>query len=48
MYEPLVALIDGRTRETSRASASHTAEGAGSHHHRACYEELEGAGSIAA
>jgi len=41
VYEPLVALIDGCARETSRALEPETASRRGDCYHRACYERLQ-------
>jgi len=38
VYEPLVALDDGRARETSLAAEAAHANGHGDCYHRACYD----------
>jgi hypothetical protein len=38
VYEPLVMLLDGRARETSRALEPATADRDGDCYHRACYQ----------
>jgi hypothetical protein len=38
VYEPLVVLVDGRARETSRALEPDTGDQAGAYYHRACYQ----------
>jgi hypothetical protein len=38
VYEPLVAVVDGRARETSRALEPDTAGRVGDCYHRACYQ----------
>jgi hypothetical protein len=42
VYEPLVALVDGRARETSLAVEQALAGDAASGYHRACYERRHG------
>ena len=41
VYEPLVALIDGRAHETSRALEPDTAGRVGDCYHSACYQRLD-------
>lgn len=38
VYEPLVALADGRARETSVAAETLSADSAAACYHRACYD----------
>jgi hypothetical protein len=40
VYEPLVMLVDGRARETSRALEPATDGRVGDCYHRACYQRL--------
>lgn len=40
VYEPLVRVLDGRARETSRAREPASSDRGGEHYHRACYERL--------
>ena len=42
VYEPLVAIIDGEVRETSRLRSPELVAGAGEYFHAGCYERLEG------
>lgn len=39
VYEPLIALVDGRPRETSRAAEPLAGEDAVPCYHRGCYEQ---------
>jgi hypothetical protein len=41
VYEPLVAIVDGEVRETSRLRSPELAAGAGEYFHAGCYERLE-------
>jgi hypothetical protein len=41
VYEPLLVLVDGRIRETSRALEPDAAGRVGDCYHRACYERLD-------
>jgi hypothetical protein len=41
VYEPLIALVEGQPRETSRAAQTHLGELAAECYHRACYERRD-------
>jgi hypothetical protein len=41
VYEPLIALLDGRPRETSRAAEPIPAHVGGECYHRACFEQAQ-------
>jgi len=45
VYEPLIALAEGRARETSLAAEPGAADRGDSHYHRACYEHRRCAGA---
>lgn len=40
-YEPLVIVVDGEARQTSRAAESELACMPGEHYHSACHEQRE-------
>lgn len=42
VYEPLVALFDGRARTTSRLAEPEIGATASEHYHRACYAQISG------
>lgn len=42
VYEPIVAVLDGQARETSRAMEPAIGSGDGELYHRACYHERVG------
>lgn len=42
MYEPVVLVVDGEIRETSRAAEPTVASEPGERYHRACYSERFG------
>jgi hypothetical protein len=43
VYEPVVVVIDGNARQTSRAAEPTIASGPGERYHLACYREIFGA-----
>jgi hypothetical protein len=42
VYEPVVVLSDGQTRDTSRAAEPDHGEPVGECYHRACYSQAHG------
>ena len=42
VYEPLIALVEGRAHETSRAAGHRSDDRDADCYHRACYESRQG------
>jgi hypothetical protein len=48
VYEPLVVLLEGEARETSRAADPQLAAERGEHYHRDCYSSRQAGASLGA
>lgn len=46
VYEPLVVIVEGEARETSRAAEPNLPLDSAEHYHRACYLDRIGAAAV--